>query len=57
MSIGLLDTFGPMLFALHVISQIGSSYARSYISPPLSFALDRSLLSLISGLLVASALS
>jgi hypothetical protein len=30
-SIGLLDAFGPMLSALHVISQIGSSCAQSYI--------------------------
>jgi hypothetical protein len=28
---GLLDVFGLMLSALHVISQIGSSCARSYI--------------------------
>jgi hypothetical protein len=45
-----------MLSTLLAISQIESSYAQFCIGLPLCFALDASLLSLISGLLDASAL-
>jgi hypothetical protein len=41
MSIGLLDVFGPILPALHVISQIGSSYAQFYIWPPFELHFGR----------------
>jgi hypothetical protein len=57
MSIRLIDAFGLMLSALHVISPIKISYTRSWIWPPLCFALDASHPSLISDLLVISALS
>jgi hypothetical protein len=53
MSIGLQDIFEPMLSALLAISPIESFFARFCILLPLTFALDTSRSSLISGLLVA----
>jgi hypothetical protein len=57
MNIRLLDAFGPTLSALLAISLIKFFCAQSYTRLPLSFALVKSLLFLVSDLLNASALS